>query len=1137
MAVDYLSALNVGSGLNVTQIVDALIDAEKVPQEARIQEQLDERNVSISSLGDVKSDLGVFKGNLDVYMGATGLVTETTNDAAVGITNNGKIAVQPFTHSISVTQLAASHTLAFVGFTTDSDPINADTVQIDLGTWDSGGTFTPDSAGTSATITIDSTNNTVQSFAAAINAENIGVTANVVRIDETNYALSLISPTGEARQMRVSALSGGAAVSSLSYTDASAHAAKQITAGQDANFTLDGLSITRNTNNVDDIVNGVTIELKQTTTNPVGVGASYDSATALENMTNFVTDLNFLINKLTELTYRGSPSGDDAGPLADDNLVKGYLRSFKRMTTTPIPGFQDQTLYLSNFGVMTELDGSISINEDKFNEFFAANPDAFSAITNTRAVSDSNLVQAELLGSLWKTGTYDFEKSPTTAVAETQTSVGATTALATAEVQTSVGTATALGAAEVQTSVGTSTASAHTIGDVYSLTIGSATISTVPSTVTTDYDTVAKIATALQTAATASATPAVAEVLSSAGTATASSHTIGDVYSLTVGSTTINTAPSTATSDYVTVERIAAALNTAATAASAGFSVAESGGELVITYNNAQDQTDEAVSMSFTGGIAGATFTPPTFNVTTQGADAYSPNFSIAESGGELVISYNAVQTQTDEAVSMGFTAGTPGASFTPPTFSVTTQGADAHTIGDIYSLTVGSTTINTAPSTATTDYDTVAKIATALQTATAATATPAVAEVQSSTGTATASAHTIGDVYSLTVGSTTINTAASTAVTDYDTTAKIAAALQTAAAAASANFSVAESGGELVITYNTAQDQTDEAASMGFTAGTPGASFAPPTFNVTTQGADAYSAGFSIAESGGELVITYDTAQIQTDEAVSMGFTAGTLGASFTPPSFSVTTQGADAHSIGDVYSLTVGSTTISTAASTATTDYDTVAKIAAAMQTAATAASASFSVTESSGEFVITYNTAQEQTDEAVSMSFTGGTPGASYTPPSFNMTTQGADAGTAAKLYKLDENNARIDAGHDMVFEGGKFKITSGDARGLALTMLGDGEDAKIFIGKSLMQTTQEFTENILVPNNDIDVKIKTYNDDIVDFKDKMEDLTERMDNQRALYTEQFTAMESSVASFKKTGDLLTNFMDSWRASLQG
>ena len=94
-----------------------------------------------------------------------------------------------------------------------------------------------------------------------------------------------------------------------------------------------------------------------------------------------------------------------------------------------------------------------------------------------------------------------------------------------------------------------------------------------------------------------------------------------------------------------------------------------------------------------------------------------------------------------------------------------------------------------------------------------------------------------------------------------------------------------------------------------------------------------------------------------------------------------------------------------------------------------------------------------------------------------------------------------------------------------------------DAKIFIGKSLMQTIQEFTENILKPNNDIDVKIQGYNEDITEFNDDITDLTERMANQRERYMEQFTAMESSVASFKKTGDLLTNFMDSWRASLKG
>ena len=45
MAVDYLSALNVGSGLNVTQIVDALVDAEKTPRENTINEKIAEKTV------------------------------------------------------------------------------------------------------------------------------------------------------------------------------------------------------------------------------------------------------------------------------------------------------------------------------------------------------------------------------------------------------------------------------------------------------------------------------------------------------------------------------------------------------------------------------------------------------------------------------------------------------------------------------------------------------------------------------------------------------------------------------------------------------------------------------------------------------------------------------------------------------------------------------------------------------------------------------------------------------------------------------------------------------------------------------------------------------------------------------------
>ena len=72
--------------------------------------------------------------NIDVYKGETGLISETTNSSH-DVFINGKIAVQPFCHSINVSKLAKNHTLAFLGYSSDTTP----SMQIllnELGTWD-----------------------------------------------------------------------------------------------------------------------------------------------------------------------------------------------------------------------------------------------------------------------------------------------------------------------------------------------------------------------------------------------------------------------------------------------------------------------------------------------------------------------------------------------------------------------------------------------------------------------------------------------------------------------------------------------------------------------------------------------------------------------------------------------------------------------------------------------------------------------------------------------------------------------------------------------------------------------------------------------------------------------------------------
>ena len=411
MAVDYLSALNVGSGLNVTQIVDALIDAERVPRETQINKRIDERNVSISALGEVKTEVKTFKDNLEFLetTNTNGLVV-ASSDEAVGIEANGKIAVQPFSHSFEVTQLAAKHTLAFSGFADTTSATGVTDLTIDFGSWAAGPTFTPRSGNTTVNLSIPAGTDSLADLSNIINNADIGISANVIRVGDGNFALTLVGEEGQENQIRITAENTGVRVDALSYDPAtnSADSSNQIIAGTDAEMYIDGVFVSRDSNTVDDLINGVSISLNKVSTNVATVSAQYDKSVAQETLRLFVEEMNFMLEKLNEVTYRGTAGSDDAGPLAGDPLMRSYLNTLKSMTVKPIKGFQSEPVYLSNFGVMTERDGTLSINATRFEEFFTAKPDAFAALLDSRAITDSNLVQAELTGNLWEPGVYTY---------------------------------------------------------------------------------------------------------------------------------------------------------------------------------------------------------------------------------------------------------------------------------------------------------------------------------------------------------------------------------------------------------------------------------------------------------------------------------------------------------------------------------------------------------------------------------------------------------------------------------------------------------------------------------------------------------------------------------------------------------
>ena len=91
-----------------------------------------------------------------------------------------------------------------------------------------------------------------------------------------------------------------------------------------------------------------------------------------------------------------------------------------------------------------------------------------------------------------------------------------------------------------------------------------------------------------------------------------------------------------------------------------------------------------------------------------------------------------------------------------------------------------------------------------------------------------------------------------------------------------------------------------------------------------------------------------------------------------------------------------------------------------------------------------------------------------------------------------------------------------------------------DTNVYMGRSLLQNLSKYIDDVLTLNGDIDEKIFNLEDDVDDLIEEQEALDLQIANQRALYVEKFTAMETAVSSFKKTGEFLDNLIKSWNSN---
>jgi flagellar hook-associated protein 2 len=327
----------------------------------------------LSGLGQLQSALIGFQSIAERLAGS-GLSTSASysTKGILSVTAGG--TAKPGTYSVDVKQLAQSQVLNSAAQKASDAKIGTGakaTIKIDFGTVD-GGSFT---AGKDAakSITIDSSNNTLDGIASAFKAA--GIDASVVK-SGSGYVLAIKGESGAAGSMRIS-VSGDAAVKDLlSYNPAASGGLTQTQAAQDARATVDGKAVSGATNTFKDAIPGTSLDL--TAVGKTDVTVAQDSSQIAQNVTNFVNAYNELNNQLTALQKGGLKQDQALGQVSRElnTLVAGAGGVSKSA--------------LAAAGVTADSSGKLVLDDKKLKSAIAADPAAVSQLftNNGKGLAD-----------------------------------------------------------------------------------------------------------------------------------------------------------------------------------------------------------------------------------------------------------------------------------------------------------------------------------------------------------------------------------------------------------------------------------------------------------------------------------------------------------------------------------------------------------------------------------------------------------------------------------------------------------------------------------------------------------------------------------------------------------------------------
>lgn len=373
-----ISSLGIGSGVLTADTIDKL----KANDVSNIITPMD-RKITLNqqkaqALDLLKSLLTTFKANASSLADDTLYQKRTVsgNNDGVSVTALAGTAIQSF--SISNVKLAQKDVIESGSFATpQTSVLNPAALANPAFTT---GTLQLAINGQTYTIPYDK-NATLETLQASINdVAGTKVTASILQTGATANNLVITSKeTGTNQAITLTDMSGGLA-------DQLGTGLQKLQTASDASFNYNGIPITRSTNTINDLVDGVTksvtINLLQNNASST-ISITQNKQIIADEVNSLSTAYNSLIKQLDDMTLADLQNGK-AGIFNGDNTVKGIKREITKMMTS----VNAQGHGLAQYGIGLDEKGVMSFTQSDFDTQMNTDPTAleafFSGATDTK---------------------------------------------------------------------------------------------------------------------------------------------------------------------------------------------------------------------------------------------------------------------------------------------------------------------------------------------------------------------------------------------------------------------------------------------------------------------------------------------------------------------------------------------------------------------------------------------------------------------------------------------------------------------------------------------------------------------------------------------------------------------------------